>query len=193
MRSLTIHLPPPFVGDLNRPDTFSHQHASALHWATWGGHTDIVKLLLEHKVGVPPELRTRSGDLVPSQESQSVPSYYQPFTRMNARCLLRSESFRVTHCPRAPVGVDGRERRAGRYSSALRSEEGLCGSGKGACGSGSYHRCPQRQEHGSATLGACTQASAISLVVYVQRVFIALSCALLHVARLLRTGKRGYP
>lgn len=34
-----------------RPDTFSHQHASAMHWATWGGHTEIVKLLLEHKVG----------------------------------------------------------------------------------------------------------------------------------------------
>lgn len=33
-----------------RPDTFSHQHASAMHWATWGGHTEIVKLLLEHKV-----------------------------------------------------------------------------------------------------------------------------------------------
>lgn len=23
-----------------------------MHWATWGGHTEIVKLLLEHKVGV---------------------------------------------------------------------------------------------------------------------------------------------
>lgn len=44
---------------LFRPNTFSHQHASAMHWATWGGHTEIVKLLLEHKVRVPSKLRAR--------------------------------------------------------------------------------------------------------------------------------------
>lgn len=47
--SLNCRFPvcPPF-----RPDTFSHQHASAMHWATWGGHTEIVKLLLEHRVSL---------------------------------------------------------------------------------------------------------------------------------------------
>lgn len=39
-----------------RPNTFSHQHASAMHWATWGGHTEIVKLLLEHKVAFHPNM-----------------------------------------------------------------------------------------------------------------------------------------
>lgn len=52
-RGKRIALYSPLVLDANyRPDTFSHQHASAMHWATWGGHTEIVKLLLEHKVGV---------------------------------------------------------------------------------------------------------------------------------------------
>ena len=46
-----------------RPNTFSHQHATAMHWATWGGHTEIVKLLLEHKASVllNPPVRVYSG------------------------------------------------------------------------------------------------------------------------------------
>lgn len=50
---VTVMFPPPSRVTLSRPNTFSHQHASAMHWATWGGHTEIVKLLLEHKVRVP--------------------------------------------------------------------------------------------------------------------------------------------